>query len=69
MDEAGRLKREERMGIGVIADFVSGRSHFAGHAGQSADIRAALKEGGRSAVASEDFEQMRRWTHWVRRQR
>ena len=45
------------MGIGMIADFVTGGGYFARDRGQAADICAALKEGGRGTVASQDFEQ------------
>jgi hypothetical protein len=42
----------------MVADFVAGGGDFASHCGQAADIHSALKEGGRSAIASQDFEQL-----------
>ena len=46
------------MGVGVVADFVTGCGNLARDLWQAANIGADLKERGGRAMAGEDFEQL-----------
>ncbi len=60
LDEAGRLEREQRMRVGMVADLVTRRRDGGRHPRMALDIRPAQKERGRRPLFRQNLQQAER---------